>query len=64
MRSDNVNPTQDTVLASGLITAPAWGSWLAQLHEVLGILTLLVGLALGLSRLWIIFKDRNRQTNR
>lgn len=45
---------EDSVLASSLITAPAWGPWLSELNDILTTLSLLVGLAIGLHRLWRI----------
>ncbi len=43
---------QDVVIAGGLITSPAWASWLSQFNVVLTTITLLLGLALGAIRLW------------
>ncbi len=47
---------EDGVIASSLITAPAWGAWLSELNEVLTTLSLLIGLTLGLYRLWRIYQ--------
>lgn len=41
----------DGVLATGLVTSPAWATWLGDLNQVLTTATLFVGLALGLGRL-------------
>ena len=46
---------QDSVIASSLIAAPAWGAWLNELNGVLTTLSLLVGLLIGLHRLWVVF---------
>ena len=50
---------EDGVIASSLITAPAWGAWLSELNVVLTTLSLLIGLTLGIYRLWRIYQ-RNR----
>ncbi len=47
---------QDVVLAGGLITSPLWASWLAQFNLVLTTVTLLLGLILGLTRVWEFFR--------
>ena len=53
---------QDSVIASGLITAPAWGAWLAQLNGFLTTISLIIGLLIGLHRLWLISKAaKNRK---
>jgi len=57
----NISPgEQDMMIAGGLVTAPAWGSWLQQLNLALTTLSLLIGLALGAARLWLFLKDRRR----
>jgi hypothetical protein len=43
--------TTDGLLATGMVTSPAWASWLGDLNQVLTTATLIVGLALGLGRL-------------
>lgn len=59
---------QDSVIASGLITAPAWGAWLGQLNGLLTTISLIIGLLIGLHRLWLICraaktkKDQNQPT--
>lgn len=47
---------QDIVIAGGLITSPAWASWLAQINTVLTTITLVLGLVLGATRLWRSFR--------
>ncbi len=46
---------QDSLIASSLISAPAWGAWLNELNGVLTTLSLLVGLIIGLHRLWVVY---------
>jgi len=50
---------QDAVIAGGLITSPAWAGWLAQFNTVLTTITLLLGLALGATRLWQSYRARS-----
>jgi hypothetical protein len=50
---------QDAVIAGGLIASPAWASWLGELNEVLTTFSLLLGLALGATRLWRAYSRRN-----
>lgn len=52
---------QDSVIASSLITAPAWGSWLNELNGILTTLSLLIGMLIGLHRLWRIFISSNKK---
>lgn len=47
---------QDVVIAGGLITSPAWASWLAEFNTVLTTLTLILGLVLGATRLWGFYR--------
>ncbi len=49
---------QDAVIAGGLVTSPAWASWLADFNVVLTTITLLLGLALGATRLWRAYGTR------
>jgi hypothetical protein len=51
---------QDGVLAGGLISASAWGPWLAELNQVLTAVSLAIGVVLGSARLWLLFKERNK----
>lgn len=48
----------DGVLAGGLVTSPVWVSWLGDFNEVLTSLTLIIGLALGVGRLWQFLRQR------
>ena len=52
---------QDSLLAGGLISAPAWAPWLAQLNDVLTTLSLVLGLALASARLWSFVRGRKRR---
>jgi|GEM_PF-5635458 len=55
---------QDSVIASSLIAAPAWGAWLNELNGLLTTLSLLVGLFIGLHRLWVVFSaPKNKSKN-
>lgn len=49
----------DGVLATGLVTAPAWAGWLGDLNQALTTATLVVGLLLGIGRL-IAFLRRKK----
>ena len=50
----------DAVLAGGLVSAPAWASWLAELNQLLTTATLFIGLVLGLVRLWLFWREHRR----
>ncbi len=43
---------QDAIIAGGLISSPAWASWLSDVNLVLTTITLLLGALLGATRLW------------
>ena len=51
---------QDAVIAGGLITSPAWASWVGEVNMVLTTVSLLIGLALGATRLWRVYQERKR----
>jgi len=59
-RADLPQQAQDSLLAGGLISAPAWAPWLAQLNELLTTLSLVLGLALASARLWSFLRERSR----
>ena len=59
---DSQDATQDFVVAGGLLFSPAWVPWLTSLNHVLTTVTLVVGLVLGLVRLWVLVR-RGRQKN-
>lgn len=48
---------QDTVIAGGLITSPAWADWLADVNVFLTTASLLVGIGLGAARLWRVWRS-------
>jgi hypothetical protein len=48
----------DGVLATGMVTAPAWAPWLGDLNQMLTTATLVVGLALGIGRLMQFLRER------
>ena len=50
----------DALLTGGLVSAPAWASWLTQLNALLTAATLFVGLVLGLVRLWLFWREHRR----
>lgn len=54
--SNQTDKLQDSVIASGLITAPAWSVWLSEVNGFLTTVSLLIGVAIGLHRLWRIIK--------
>lgn len=56
----SLGAAQDGVLAGGLISASAWGPWLAELNQVLTAVSLLIGVVLGSARLWSFFKERKK----
>lgn len=48
---------QDSVIASSLITAPAWSAWLGEVNGLLTTLSLIIGVTIGAHRLWRIFRS-------
>jgi hypothetical protein len=48
----------DSVIAGSLVASVAWAPWLGDLNQVLTSLTLIVGLALGVGRLWQFLRQR------
>lgn len=51
----------DAILAAGLVSSPAWGPWLTQLNQLLTTATLIVGLTLGVARLWVFWRNRSQK---
>ncbi len=49
---------QDAIIAAGLLSSPAWAGWLADFNLVLTTITLLLGAALGATRLWRAYVRR------
>jgi len=60
-RSELSHQAQDSLLAGGLISAPAWAPWLAQLNELLTTVSLALGLALASARLWSFVREQRRR---
>lgn len=56
--ADPARAITDSVIVGGLVTSPAWASWLGDLNQVLTTATLVVGLALGIGRLVMSFRRR------
>lgn len=54
----------DAALAGGLVTAPAWAGWIGQLNQLLTTISLVVGLAFGLMRLWSLWRDLRKTKRR
>jgi hypothetical protein len=52
---------QDFVIAGGLISSPAWASWLNDINGVLTASSLSLGIVLGLVRLWLAWRDISRR---
>jgi len=55
------NPSHDvsdTLLAGGLLTAPAWAVWLAEINEILTTISLVAGLVLAGLRIWHYIRRR------
>lgn len=55
---------QDSIIASSLISAPAWSSWLNYLNGWLTTLSLIIGLLIGVHRLWIIIKTSKSKSEK
>jgi hypothetical protein len=65
--SDHIDLThqaQDTLLAGGLISAPAWAPWLMRVNELLTTLSLVIGLALASARLWAFVREHARNRHK
>jgi hypothetical protein len=57
---DSVSPNEatDAAVATALIAAPAWVPALSEINEVLTTVTLLLGVVLGVGRLWLFVRRR------
>lgn len=55
---------QDSIIASSLISAPAWGAWLNELNGILTTLSLLIGLMIGMHRLWVLVASHKDNKNK
>jgi uncharacterized protein involved in cysteine biosynthesis len=56
--SDPSHNLSDTLLAGGLVAAPAWANWLSEVNQILTTLSLIVGLTFAFLRLWYFLRDR------
>ena len=52
------NAVRDGLVAAGLVAAPAWAPPLADINALLTTLSLIIGVLLGLARLWLFLKRR------
>ncbi|MEJ2227034.1 MAG: hypothetical protein P8Y67_02125 [Alphaproteobacteria bacterium] len=48
----------DTVLTGSLVTSPAWATLLGDFNQLLTTATLVIGLAIGLGRLWQLMRGK------
>jgi hypothetical protein len=60
-RTEGLSPVRDAMLASGLVSSPAWASWLGEVNQLLTTATLIIGLLLGSARLWAFLADRRKK---
>jgi hypothetical protein len=58
LTEDPAQGVSDAILAGGLVTAPAWAEALSNVNMLLTMLSLAVGLLIGLIRLWHLCRDR------
>jgi hypothetical protein len=56
------NGAADVTLAGSLLSSPVWASWLADFNELLTTLTLVIGVVLGIYRLWAFWVDRQKNS--
>jgi hypothetical protein len=54
------NGVGDVTLAGGLLSSPVWASWLAEFNELLTSVTLIIGILIGVVRLWVAWREHNR----
>ena len=50
------NTTGDVTLAGVLATSPAWAPWLDSINGLLTTATLVIGIVIGLMRLWVYWR--------
>jgi hypothetical protein len=55
----SINGAGDVTLAGSLISSPVWASFLTDFNELLTTLTLIIGVILGIARLWLIWNENN-----
>ncbi len=59
MPHDPSHGVSDALLAGGLVAAPAWAGALSNVNALLTMASLLVGLLIGVVRLWRIWRERH-----
>lgn len=55
-KMETMNKIGDTALATGLVTSPWWADILGNINSLLTSATLMLGLVLGLLRVWFEIK--------
>jgi hypothetical protein len=63
MKQKQTQLAADATLATGLLSSPFWGQWLTQFNDVLTAITLVIGIVLGVSRLWAFWRDQRHRRN-
>jgi hypothetical protein len=58
LTEDPSQGVSDTILAGGLVTAPAWAGALSNVNALLTMMSLLVGLLIGVIRLWHLCREK------
>lgn len=60
LQPDSPSTLSDAILAGGLVSAPAWAASLGEVNAFLTTLSLVVGLLIGVLRLWRICRELRR----
>lgn len=60
LQPDSPSSLSDAILAGGLVSAPAWAASLGEVNIYLTTLSLIVGLLIGVVRLWRLCRDRQK----
>jgi hypothetical protein len=55
------NGAADVTLAGSLLSSPVWASWLAEFNELLTTMTLVIGVILGIYRLWVAWREQGKK---
>lgn len=55
---DPSHGVSDAILAGGLVAAPAWAGALGNVNALLTMVSLIVGLLIGVVRLWRLWSER------
>jgi hypothetical protein len=58
LTEDPSQGVSDAILAGGLVTAPAWAGALSNVNALLTMMSLLVGLLIGVIRLWHLCREK------